>query len=844
MVVQSIHMRIIFFFFCFLSFTAVCQPKLRSVLQQVKNQFADSTEFEYWKTSVNPSLNDDIHPAEESESHHSFTPSILHSSKDLFTSATAFYFSIRRFRARGFPSAAFTVALNEIPMNQLTDGNTNWNAWGGLNEVSNNSQLAVGLRDNEYSFGAMGSAQFIQLKASRLWPQTSLSFNLSNRNYQYRLAFANVVSFNKNGWAFAFSASARLGKQPLFPGTLFQSFAYFVGIDKKINQQLLSFNLIGNQQYSTRVPAVTKEMIQLYGSSQYNPSWGMQQQERRNANLQFIHLPLFVFSHEFKPNDASFLVTSIAFTKGEKYATGLDWYNAADPRPDYYRYLPSFQQDSLLKNNLQTTLQNDPSLLQINWHRMYDVNQNSSVDGRARYIVEDRVEQQKRIIFTSRFSGNINHQFYYTASIGYQYQLSRFTKRVNDLLGANYYIDWNQFADDQTPNNMARQNDLNRPDRVLLKGDYFGYDYQFKVQQFSIFSQAVYKWNKVDFFAAAALKEVIYQREGLVRNGVFPLNSFGLSNPDFFSDYAFKVGITYKRDGRNYFFFYAGIFAKPPLMNDWFISPRTNDAKQAAMVMEKSRMIELGYTLNSPIIKLRMNIYAAQFKDGMDVMSFYHDGYRNLVNYALSNIAQTHIGTMISGECQATNSISLIAALSFGQFQYTNRPNYQVRVDNENFIAEEGLVYLNRFPITGTPQKAITMGIHYRSPRNLFISFTGSYLGNYFISFNPLRRTYDALRNLPADESPFSIILPEQLPNLFVADVSAGYSFRLHKKKSGASLYLQSFLSINNLFNQPIITGGFEQLRYDATKANVHKFPAKYYYNPLTNYSLSIRFKQ
>ncbi len=844
MVVQSIIMRIVFYFFCFLSFSAACQPKSRAVLQRMKNVFADSADFEHWKTSLDLHLNDDIHPTEESDSHHSFTPSILNSSKDLFTSATAFYFSIRRFRARGLPSAAFTVALNEIPMNQLTDGNANWNAWGGLNEVSNNSQLAVGLRDNEYSMGAMGSAQFIQLKASRLWPQTTLSFNFSNRNYQYRLAFTKIIPFNKRGWAFAFSASARLGKQPLFPGTLFQSAAYFVGIDKKINQHILSFNLIGNRQYSTRVPAVTKEMIQLYGSSQYNPSWGMQQQAPRNANLQFIHLPLFVFSHEFKPNDAAFVVTSLAFSKGEKYATGLDWFNAADPRPDYYRYLPSFQQDSLLKNTLQNALQNDPGLLQVNWQRMYNVNQNSSVDGRARYIVEDRVEQQNRLVFFSRFSGNINDRFYYTAKIGYQYQLSRYTKRVNDLLGAKYYIDWNQFADDNTPNNMARQNDLNRPDRILLKGDYFGYDYQFKVQEFSIFSQSVYKWNDFDLFAAAELKEVIYQREGLVRNGVFPLNSFGLSAPDIFSDYAFKAGITYKRNGRNYFFFYAGIFSKPPLMRDWFISPRTNDAKQSLIVMEKSRMMELGYTLNSPSIKIRVNIYAAQFKDGMNVMSFYHDGYRNLVNYALSNIAQTHIGTMISGEYQATNTISLMAALAFGRYQYSNRPNYQVRIDNENFITEAGLVYLNRFPITGTPQKAFTMGIHYRSPRNLFISLTGSYMSSHYISFNPLRRTYDALRNLPEGASPSSIILPEQLPNLFVADVSAGYSFRLLKKKSGALLYLQSFLSINNLFNRPIITGGFEQLRYDAANANIQKFPAKFYYNPLTNYSLSIRFKQ
>ncbi|MGC8045282.1 hypothetical protein ACP3WJ_24300, partial [Salmonella enterica] len=49
-------------------------------------------------------------------------------------------------------------------------------------------------------------------------------------------------------------------------------------------------------------------------------------------------------------------------------------------------------------------------------------------------------------------------------------------KRVHDLLGADYYVNWNQFASNNILDTNAIQNDLNQPDRVVYTGDIFGYD--------------------------------------------------------------------------------------------------------------------------------------------------------------------------------------------------------------------------------------------------------------------------------------------------------------------------------------------------------------------------------
>jgi hypothetical protein len=56
--------------------------------------------------------------------------------------------------------------------------------------------------------------------------------------------------------------------------------------------------------------------------------------------------------------------------------------------------------------------------------------------------------------------------------------------------------------------------------------------------------------------------------------------------------------------------------------------------------------------------------------------------------------------------------------------------------------------------------------------------------------------------------------------------------------KKNVFLVLSAGIS-NLLDNQNIITGGYEQLRFDFKEREINKFPNKYYYSYGLNYSLS-----
>lgn len=93
-------------------------------------------------------------------------------------------------------------------------------------------------------------------------------------------------------------------------------------------------------------------------------------------------------------------------------------------------------------------------------------------------------------------------------------------KTVDDLLGANQWIDIDQFAErDFTDNQDIIQNDLDDPNRAVYKGDKFGYNYNMHVINASAFIQNDWKLPLFDIYYAARLSYTSFQREGLMRNG-------------------------------------------------------------------------------------------------------------------------------------------------------------------------------------------------------------------------------------------------------------------------------------------------------------------------------------
>ena len=65
---------------------------------------------------------------------------------------------------------------------------------------------------------------------------------------------------------------------------------------------------------------------------------------------------------------------------------------------------------------------------------------------------------------------------------------------MGDVMGGNQWIDIDQFAERDFPSDPnVIQNDLNNPNRIIHKGDIFGYNYDVNIKHLSAYVKNEWK---------------------------------------------------------------------------------------------------------------------------------------------------------------------------------------------------------------------------------------------------------------------------------------------------------------------------------------------------------------
>ena len=787
----------------------------------------------------------------------------LNTGRNPFINAASFNFGAVRFRIRGYDSDLFGTNMNGVPMENLDNGFTPYGLWGGLNDVLRNKQYTPGLQSNKFSFGGQGGFTNIDTRASKQRKQTQVGYALSNRNYTNRVSFSHSTGLNAKGWAFSIAGSRRWAEEGFTDGTFYDGFSAYIGIDKKINERhLLSFVAFITPTTSGRQGASVKEMLDIAGTNYYNPYWGYQNGKKRNASIAKSSQPIGILTHEWKITPKTTLLTAASYLNGNRSTTGLDWYNAADPRPDYYRYLPSYQDDSSFRQRVYDALKNDVNKRQINWDALYLANYGNTatiqnVDGiagnnftgrRSMYILEERVVHTEKYNVNTTLNTTINSHIDLTAGLTYEKQRNHYYKKVNDLLGGAFYVDVNQFGERDFPTNPdAAQNDVNHPNRIVGVGDKFGYNYDINIHKGTAWVQTNVKLKALDFFISAAHTYTRFQRIGNVRNGLFPNDSYGKSDAHEFYNYSAKGGLTYKITQGNYIFANTSYETRAPYFENAYLSLRTRGTVQDNLKSEKISSVEAGYVLIAPTVKFRATGYYTEFKNQTDVLIFYDDLARTFGNYALSGIGKQHMGVELGAEVIAYKGLTINAAAAIGRYRYNTRQVATITQDNSAGIIAKDIVYAKNFYLS-TPQEAYTIGVNYRSRKYWYVNVNFNYFDQMYLQISPVRRTSPAVNGLDPNSAQWhSIVDQTKLNAQHTLDAFAGYSWLMNNRFKG--LHKRTFLlfnlGVNNILNNTdIVSGGFEQLRFDYAEKNVDKFPPKKFYAYGTNFfaSIGLRF--
>ena len=799
--------------------------------------------------------------------------SFLQSSRDAFNNIAAYNLSSRRYRIRAYDSKYTDVLINGVLMNDPDGGRPYYSNWGGLNDVMRNSVVMINSGITYDCFGGPGGVTAISTRASNYRKQVSLSYSLSNRSYAHRFMASLSTGMMKNGLAVTASFSGRYTPMNSVlawnEGTWYNGTSYFLSIEKKLNKKnSLGFLVFGSpSQRATSSPAV-QETYDLLGDNYYNPNWGWQTDQngnrfRRNARVSSYNQPMFQLQHYWTPNAKWQVNTTAYLWFGKGGSTALEWGEAPDPRPDYYKNLPSYYlsqlqagKDGYTEAGYAAYIQdwiNDENMHQINWDNLYTYNQGNlktvtdanntpgnTIQGIfSKYIVEERRQDKFQYGLSSTFKYEFNPYMHLYGGLKAGVSKTHYYKKVADLLGGDYYLDIDKYADGEAFEiTDEQQTNIRNKNHVAQVGDIITYDYIANVNEVILWGELTYVKNRWSTYVGVEANYNQLYRTGNFENGRFlGSESYGDSKKLNLVNGSFKIGGSYAVNGRNYIVANIMTKSEAPEFKSVFVAPRVRNTIVDDVDNERIFGMDLGYEYRSPFMKARISAYQTYFGQLTWNRSFYYEATGKYVNYVMNDIDEISQGIEVGADINITPTISAQLAGTIGEHRYMNNPKVYVNEDNNAQPIYEGeTVYLENYYVGEMPQTAGAIGLKYSSPKYWWISLTGNYFGNYYLAVNPTNHTVDAMQSTkPEDQE--KLLAQEKLDDAFTLDFYGGKSWVI----KGYTVLLN--VSVNNILNnQNIVLYGYEQLRSDYS--DLDKFPAKYSYLYGTNFfvSLAVRF--
>ena len=743
------------------------------------------------------------------------SPGLLQATRDVFLNRAAFDFGQVFFRVRGYDSQHGKVLINGIPMNKLFDGRPQWNNWGGLNDVTRNQQFTNGIAASDYTFGGILGNTNIDTRPSGLRPGLRFSSSASNRTYAGRLMTTYTSRNHKNDFAYSLSGSRRWAKQGYIDGTLYDAFSFFAALEYQLNKKN-SIQLTGifAQNRRGRSSAISTEVFDLVGK-QYNPYWGIQNGKIRNARERTIAEPMLSFNHYYEAKKFQ-LNTGIAYQFGTNSRSRLGYFNAPNPDPTYYRYLPSYFINSSIGANFSSANTARDGFIdrpQLNWERLYAANASEQ----AAYVLYDDQIKDKQLNLNSIANWSISQKFQIDFGTSYKSLNSNNYAAIGDLLGAEYLVDVDPFSN--------TRNDLSS-DVLKKEAEIFSYNYQINASFWEAFTQLKYSRNKWDAFMAGQISTTNYQRIGLFENERFAENSLGESKALLFSNYGFKGSFSYKITGRHWLSLQGMYGTSAPVMQNVFINPRENNAVVPQIQNELLATTDLNYFIRMPKLTGRVTGFYTRFQNTTDINFFYVDTGigSDFVQEVLTDLDKLHMGIELGLSYQLSSSVQLSTVAALGKYLYASDPSVAINFDtagaedeliNLDGYSNLGIAQVKDYKLAQGPQQAFSFGIDYRDPKYWWVSAKMNFLAENYASISTINRTQSFLRN-PETGEQFPDATPERvaallkqnsLDDIYLLNLVGGKSW-LKKGK-----YISIFASINNLFNTAFRTGGYEQSR-------------------------------
>lgn len=752
---------------------------------------------------------------------------LLQATKDLYLQRSAYDFSQVFYKPRGYDSKEIVTLVNGIPMNRIETGRAQWSNWSGLNDFTRAQVVTPGVGTSQDDFGGAFGTTSISVLPSQLRKGLKVSLSSSNRTYAGRAMVTYNSGLQQNKFGYTISASRRWTKKHNYiEGTLNNSYGLATALEyRPLDIYAISFVGIYSFNHRGKTAPLTQEAISLAGR-RYNPNWGYLNGDLRNSKMKTVAEPIFILSQKYEKNDTR-VGLNIGYQFGKQGDTRIQYVKSQNPDPTYYTNMPTYFYANYSPTDPKT---HDPFAYektlkqieyfkqnqQLNWEKLYMANKKAG--GESLFALNEDVIDSNIFSANLQFYKKINDRLYFNSTANYQNTATQNYQQIEDLMGGEYFLNKSYFSGDW----------YNTAQEKLKEGDKYQYHYKINSQKANVFAQMVFKHNKTEAYVAGKFDHTRYKRDGQFQNNEIYKDSKGESLYNYFNSVSAKAGVNYSITGRHIVQFNAGYLEVPHTVTSIYVNVRgSNSTLPLNLKSERQSTADVSYFIRMPYFKSKITAYATSIKDAIEKNYFFTqarvgDESAGFLTETMAEIEKLHCGVEWGGEVQIIPEVKATAVVSLNKYKYTNNPTLMYSSDKQ-IISTPVKTYMKNYRLAAGPERVYSLGLEYRGSSSWSVGATANLFDKNFIDAAPMLRTTNIYKD-PTTGTTYQDIDPdkvrellkqEELPSLFLVNVSVGKSWRIKGK------YINLFVTANNILNKQFKIGGFEQARKGDYKAMI-----------------------
>lgn len=726
----------------------------------------------------------------------------LHRRSDLYDELAAYRFSAVESVRRGFYYSSRKALLEGV---ELRHQNISI-----LRRLGVSERGYAGLGGNYASMVGVAGADHFSLSDGIPVSGGNVALFLSGKGYLGGTR-ATLHSLLRYGWSMSAYVSAKGGNDIYVKGVYNNTVDLGLRLSKEFSSgATLSFVALSSVGERGLREGSTQEAFSLTGDNLYNPSWGRQSGKVRNSRQRRDAVPFVALVFDSAIGNSSRMNISVGGDYGRRGYTSLGWYDAMTPRPDNYRYLPSYYADKVVAESVADEWRRgNEKYTQINWTDLYAQNRRSA-DG-AVYALEERVELISNSQLSMQFTTGVGSNFQLKYGFRAWRNASRRYKQMDDLLGASHLndIDYYLLDDDTYSNNL--QNNLLNADGYVGVGDRFSYDYSLVDSGVTVNAGFEYNTSRWQVDALLAVGSSSIFRKGYYEKELFAGDkSLGRSAISRFSPYAVKINVGYSLSARHSLGFAALVSAQASDADDIFLNPQYNNRVVDNPSMRKDMAVELDYKYHSSLIDFVLSAFAVKSSGERDVIRAYDDLSTTYCDVDISGIGIARYGVEAAAKLYLSSRWQLEMTTALGEYKYVDNPLVSHYADTDNsVVCNSSASYMSGCHVGGAPQATASASATYFARRGWIFSGGVNFTGGRYVDPSFIRRTERVARQGAVSEEIYEQFLEQQrLDNVTTLDCSVSKWFRVGQSRVSLSLMVKNLLGRDD-----IVYGGYESSR-------------------------------